>query len=230
MKLKERIDLINKPENNPQTFSEEEKADKLDQNTKNLIKSVIEENKNIILICPDSSCREDVINYIGNEIICSRTERINRIEKIKEEKENIILVNKVSNTELIQILELIISSNKQIIMPFDFKSVEEITGSLKLIVMLNKQNISEKQCEYLIGLAQISAMVFDKERKISTIIDICYEEGNLTAAKREYTIPPIEDKTEPKAVSEEDKPQTQPLNKLAKIKLNRKLLKEQEQK
>ena len=53
MKLKERIDLINKPENNPQTFSEEEKADKLDQNTKNLIKSVIEENKNIILICPD---------------------------------------------------------------------------------------------------------------------------------------------------------------------------------
>lgn len=174
MKIQERLDLITRIDNNkllsendeliinqePDIFNIFER----DAYSEKIITSLVNQNKNIIVVSDINIEKEFPIRYIRKfvnskekvEVLYDANKELSYISASK------IFVPETSVSSLVKILEYIIYGFKSFVVGFSLNSGVNFIEKMKLLIALNYKNLSEINIETLISSSNLAVIFIDK--------------------------------------------------------------------
>lgn len=209
MKFKDRLDIVNEINNFADTENvklKEQDCDVLkffEKNSKaeNIIKKLINEDKNIILACSVQNDKSVLPVYIKSFI--NKNESIEELRNISDNLSYIsaskIIIPEPSVKDVIKILELILTGFKSFIFSLNIKSTFNIPESIKTLLSLNCPYISQESLNHLLLSSDCAVIFFSRNDDglyfVENIGEIIYSDSNKIQYENLYIHSPQDAET-----------------------------------
>ncbi len=185
MKIKERLDLVKSQEQYVQKSISDLNKIKIDFEAEYLIKSYLNNHKNIIIISSVYLDKNLLTDYIKN--LMDDKEKISVVNDLRYISKTLADSKKfVYNSDIkkaLKVFEYILNGYGDFIFSMSVGTYENIIESLKTLLALNASNVNSEGINNLLGLSNAVIVFFDKGKdsliSIKNIGEIEYFSGNI---------------------------------------------------
>lgn len=150
-----------------------------------ILRTTFIKEKNVILASKKNSDKNIILSYIKKFI--GKAQTVEVVENLEDDinftTASKIIVPEPTIAEIVKILELILCDYKSFIFSLNIKSYENIIESLKTLILLNFNNLSNQNVQHLVGSTQAIVIYIDINEYgnyfITNIGEVEYSNGKI---------------------------------------------------